>query len=225
MVDVNKSFSLLVGGGADTLDAFPYAALTSADFAFGIFNGMHHAYRYDTTLVKAATEAPYYIVPADNGTGTGAWVLQGYQGAMSHVKANTTAGQTIPNNSPEIIVYGTVPSGGDSLDEYNESTGVFTAKYAGEYFINASTRLEGGAWTFGNSYSLFVYKNTANAARIYMHYMEASVTLGTGAFSGTTTIKLAINDTIDIRVQQNIGDTMDLTTGATDNWLIIDRII
>ncbi|MCK5581922.1 MAG: hypothetical protein KAJ18_11695 [Candidatus Omnitrophica bacterium] len=81
-----KSFSFLTGGGADTLDAFPYLgdagppvqeALTSDEFAFGLYNGLFHPYRYDTTLVKAATESPYFIVPVDNATGIGAWVLQG----------------------------------------------------------------------------------------------------------------------------------------------------
>lgn len=222
MADKNKSFKLLTGGGADTLDAFAYAALTSNDFAFGIYNGMHHVYRYDTTLVKAATESPYFIVPADNGTGTGAWVLQGFQGAMSHVYVANANGQTINAATETPIAF--IQEIHDSLGEFTGNE--FTAKNNGLYQTCGEYNFDTDDWTAGDDH--FGIVNIDGNPHAYTKRYTISATVSTirigGSFSKV--IPLTTGEVLEFAIQHNnTGGSVDLRTANTWNWLTIDRLI
>jgi hypothetical protein len=119
--------------------------------------------------------------------------------AETVVIANVNAQITVPT-----ATYTNVPYQSESLDaygEYNNSTGVFTAKRAGNYFIAASMFWLNSTWGATNIY-LNVYKNGSliveNLRQIpagtTYHLQESSVS-----------ISLAVGDTLYVSAYQ--GDT------------------
>lgn len=62
-------------GGGTALDGIAYATLTNNHFAFVCPSDRSLLYRYNTAET-AAEDGDLYIVPDDNGTGTGCWVKQ-----------------------------------------------------------------------------------------------------------------------------------------------------
>lgn len=224
MVANNKSFSILTGGGSDTLDAFPVAELLTGDFAFGIVSGLHHAYDYDEALVIASTNSPYQIVSADNVSGTGAWVLSGYQGAMSHVLAHSGVGtQMFVSGVNQIVVFEIEDY--DDLSEYDDTTGLFTAKYPGFYSINSTVLFEStNQWEANEIVILAIDVNATTVSSGYRNIVMAPLDGYFGSFVNTT-VKVSAGDTIGINAYQNCDISLALRDSAQYTTLTIDRIV
>ena len=214
------AFSSLTGGTDDSyLDYHDGDDLSDGDFAFGIVSGVHYAYKLDATS-GAAENSPYVISP-DTNPGTKRWILQTPGGAFSHVDAHRATAQSIPNTTVTTIIYNTENT--DALTEYNASTGVFTATYAGYYKINAVILFTSATWAANESAVLIIYKNSALHRRGLLN-VTAGVTSPFGA-SVSATVSLAANDTIDIRGYHDQGGALNLIAGdGSHNWLTIDRI-
>lgn len=225
MADKIKSFSLLTGGGADTLDAFAYAALTSADFAFGLVSGLQHAYKYDTTLIKAATEAPYFIVPVDNGTGTGAWVLQGFQGATTHIEYIHTVGTSITSGLATKVIYDTKIY--DTLNEFDGVNSLFIPKNDGFYSIKPQTQFVSGAWAANSELRHFIYKDISSTPVLLKRSRrnQRGAIMGYRGLDWSTSVYAEAGDELEVQVYQSSGSPLALETTSGYNWLIIDRTI
>jgi hypothetical protein len=134
----------------------------------------------------------------------------------------TSAGQSIPNNTATVVVFGTKVY--DSHGAMNPSTGVFTCPISGEYQVS------GGFY--------FATAITATATDIqFIANKNASSYLGVNnTKSGTAGAPLTTSGTI--RVRCNAGDTLSvsvlqtnsassaqaLLTNATFNWVSISRV-
>jgi hypothetical protein len=70
-----KGFIGLTGGTIANLDGKPYSSLTNNYLAYGLDGITFRSYQYSTTET-GSENAPFIIVPDDNTTGTGAWVLR-----------------------------------------------------------------------------------------------------------------------------------------------------
>lgn len=70
------TFDGLTGGGA-ALDGRATANLTDGAIAVGEYNGETYFFRYDTTSTdsESTTAGSEVIIPNDNATGTGAWIV------------------------------------------------------------------------------------------------------------------------------------------------------
>ncbi len=64
----------LTGGGAGDLDNYPVADCETGKIALAVISTGHHIFYYDETE-SGAESSPNIIIPDDNSSGTGAWVL------------------------------------------------------------------------------------------------------------------------------------------------------
>ena len=137
--------------------------------------------------------------------------------AETVVIANVNAQITIPT-----VTYTNVPYQSESLDaygEYNNSTGVFTAKRAGNYFIAASMFWLNSTWGASNIY-LNVYKNGSliveNLRQIpagtAYHLQESSVS-----------ISLSVGDTLVVSAYQNDTANRFIAGNSSFSRLSISR--
>jgi hypothetical protein len=137
--------------------------------------------------------------------------------AETVVIANVNAQITIPT-----VTYTNVPYQSESLDaygEYNNSTGVFTAKRAGNYFIAASMFWLNSTWGASNIY-LNVYKNGSliveNLRQIpagtTYHVQESSVS-----------ISLSVGDTLYVSAYQNDTANRFIAGNSSFSRLSISR--
>lgn len=205
----NETFSILTSGAADSLDGI--SSPSNGDFAFGIVSGLMHSYVFDTS--ETGSENSPYQIKADDAT-TGSWMLVGFKGAMSHVSATETTGQSVSNTSNDKIIFNSESK--DSLGEFNTTTGVFTATYAGRYIINSKISMSSATYT---SLRLFIYKNTSTLLK-----RGIEITAGSIHISIFAIVDLAATDTIQINILQTSGGAETLVTGTDYNWLTIDRI-
>lgn len=92
----------------------------------------------------------------------------------------------------------------DIQNEYNTSTGVFTAKTAGKYTFSAGVVFENNGT--GNR-RIFIYKGSSPIAEMDINAIQ-------GAFNSvitvSTEIDLAVGNTVSIRVYQNSGGDLDV---------------
>lgn len=82
----------LTGGGAYSVDSI--TGYADNDVCITMVGDVSYLHQYDSSKSAAADNSPWIIVPDDNSTGTGAWVLQRpYSGVIQVVTASTsTAG-------------------------------------------------------------------------------------------------------------------------------------
>lgn len=211
----NNTFSILTGGGADSLDAFVTPG--NGDFAFGIVSGLQHSYVFDTS--ETGSENSPYQIKADDAT-TGSWMLVGFKGAMSHVRATTDASQSIPNSTHTYVIFEDEVY--DTLGEYVAATGIFTATYSGYYKISCIISFISATWASGKTGTLYLYINnsryadggriTPNATGLYKISMHEVVYLDP-------------TDTVRIDIYHDYGGALALVGTTSYNCLTIDRIV
>lgn len=215
-----KSFSILTGGGADTLDAFPVASIGNNDFAFGIVNGLYHPYYYDASLVKAATESPDFIVPTDNASGTGAWVLTG-----SHVEAIWVSGSSISTGNSTKVIYNSQIK--DTLDEYDPVTGLFVPKNSGDYIISSQSQFVSGSWAANGECRQFWYKDIGSTPVLLKRSRrnQRNAITGYRGVDFCSKLNLSAGDEFEVQIYQSSGGSLALDATPGYNWLTIDRIV
>ena len=213
-------FTALTGGGTGALDAITSSYYADGSIAFGVVSGVHYPYQYDASET-GSENSPYYIIPDDNVSGTGAWVLVMPQGPFSHVSARTDAGQSIESGTAEIIIF--EDEDWDDLGEYDTDTGLFTATYAGYYHVEAVMTIDSVAWGSNKSIIPYIYVD-GSLNSIGPRTVIDGVT-NNGAASIGKTIKLTVGQTIGVWIYQNQGSTQNLRSSSADwNWLTIDRL-
>ena len=150
------------------------------------------------------------LVINKNGTQTTALKVDGTYGTVtmplqSYVLATRSVSQTIPNGgTPTDVVFDNEIN--DTLNEYNNSTGIFTAKTAGVYMVVSTLTWKnisasghnvivvGGAGSYGSKFAAF----TPAATEAY-HWLENS-----------NIVYLAVGGTIKITAYQDCPGSRDI---------------
>ena len=141
----------------------------------------------------------------------------------SHVRATSASGQSIPNNTPTTLVFGTETY--DTQSEYDPTTGIFTAKEAGYYLVQGAYILTADAPTAGDRAIASVYLNGANFAIGQVNIANSTTSQSLNSRVGTV-LHLAVNDTIVISASQLNATTAarTLVASALDNYFTVDRL-
>ena len=149
-VSTRGFYGLTGGEAANTtpLDGKSVHYLTNGDMAMGWDDEVFRTYKYSTTETAAQSE-PKYIIPYDNATGTGVWVLQcgylqGVSGSTPHVLnliSLTITDGTDPDTikcSVLALYNGTAITAVDNIGK-DETSGDFTLESDGTFvYLNTS---------------------------------------------------------------------------------------
>lgn len=132
------------------------------------------------------------------------------------LSASTAAGQSIPNSTTTIVVYGTTVRDTDAA--YNASTGRYTvpAGKGGDYQISATATWSSAP---GASPYLSIFINAGERMRAY----GRNATFDTMQIAGM--LNLAAGDVVDIRITQTSGVAATLWNNATPNYFVLARLL
>lgn len=210
---------LLTGDVAGSLDHIDGAILSAGDVC-SVVNSTG-SYDYVNIQDSAVLNSPYTIPPVNN-PGNNSWHLVIPQGSTSHVIANTSAGQSIPDSTSTTVIFGTEEK--DSLGEYDHTTGIFTALNEGYYNISAVITYNDTAWTIGDRFFVTLKKSGSNEATAYDEaYLTATFREQPPPISKT--VYLTVGQTLLIEVYQDSGGAETLLNVSEDNYFTIDRLI
>lgn len=135
----------------------------------------------------------------------------------SFVDAYHTTTQTIVSSTHTNLVFNTEVK--DTQGEYDNATGIFTAKQAGRHTISANIVFPNTyAWVAGTQCALSILHNTTGIAN------STSVMPGVTkncVVSVSKTVDLAVGDTVVVRAIHDRGSDTDLNVGARYNTLSI----
>jgi hypothetical protein len=114
------------------------------------------------------------------------------------------------------LIYGSTATAYDTHGAYNTTTGVYTAPLAGTYTISVGLILSGGS----NGTTYFrLYKGGVAETGFF-----GPANTATSIQCGSTQIRLAAGDTLEVYFQQNSGSARTTTTPAAYNALVIARV-
>jgi hypothetical protein len=146
---------------------------------------------------------------------------------LSHVWAQVTNEQSIPNNVLTTVLYNDVID--DELGEYDPETGYFTVEFPGRYHFDASVMFaNSSAWNYGELASLSLYWGDG-LVRVLGYERDHSGGGSKRQFlggSGTVYVEEGVPPTgFRIVVFQNTGGALALHSGSGYSVLSIDRIL
>ena len=136
---------------------------------------------------------------------------------QSYVRAYRSSNVVVATSTSTTAVFDTVVE--DTLGEYNNATGIFTANEDGVYAITSSAR-----WTYMNAnvfYKMTVYLS-GSGIRENVRYENTS-----GDFYSQTIeaiLKLSAGDTMSIAWWQNSGGNETITGDTLRNTLMITKV-
>lgn len=169
-----------------------------------------------------ATEARF-IYDGSAWIYAGSEVLTPGSPALTNVRASRstafnlgTAAVTIPFTTEEI----------DTLDEYEPTTGVFTAKYAGNYLVTSTISTNTFAWQSGNQLNVRVTKNGTSYAVGTRDY-KTSTTAASATSIVSTLVPLNASDTLTVQGftdRTADADPNNLSASAISNHVSIIRV-
>ena len=141
----------------------------------------------------------------------------------SHVRATSASGQSIPNNTPTTVVFGTEVY--DTMSEYNPATGIFTALEAGYYLISGAMVLTADAPTAGDRLSISIYLNGSISCVGQLNIANSTTSQSLNS-KVSATLHLAANDQVTLNAAQVDAATNPRTMIASglDNWFCVDRL-
>ncbi len=138
---------------------------------------------------------------------------------LSKVRAEISAYQSIASGSFIKVKYDLEIF--DGLNEYDESTGIFTAKYSGWYFVDVKLLFGSASWNAEQLASLAIFKNGSEYSHLNYVVVEANITKYLDVL-GSDSVYLTKNDYIEIYIYQNRGSNLDII-GGKDSHLSIFR--
>lgn len=191
----------------------------------------------------ASANTSYRFIIHISGTGTSAWTLkvdnvtigpstvvatQVQSPNISVVRARRGSIQTLSSGTEATIVFDSETF--DTIGEYNNGTGVFTATMPGKYDVSTNIGIGTGAGTTITAQSVRIAKNrTGSDITVAIHLREPGVFTTPAGTNGpyvqvTGSIDLAVGDTLEVRATLTAGSGSDLriNTGSTFS---INRII
>jgi len=171
-----------------------------------------------TGIDDNATSTAITIDASENVTLSGSLKVGSMNWSASRRKQNSA--QALTNGTWNIISMNVTDY--DSLGEL-DSTGRFTADFAGRYSIHSRVLVASNAWSITNRVDFRVYKNGVGEAHGERHVAQVAYTDYIPA-SVTTTINLAVGDYIDVRLWHNGGAGVTLLADLEHNHLSVHRI-
>jgi len=146
--------------------------------------------------------------------------LETLETVMDHVYATTAAGQSIPNNAFNTVIYGTEVY--DTGGEYNPATGILTAGRAGHLHITASAMFVATiTWTETESAELGIVTSGGLAITLGVE-TDQSAANHFVRVDGSCTVQMAIGETVYVRLFQNSGAALALFAGSASNYVMFD---
>ena len=217
MSDHYTALSALIGGAAGALDKIDGAGLSDGDAATVVLSsGVYH---YHLNASSGASENSPYVIAPDSNPGTKRWILVTPQAPFSHVFATESVTSLITGAWTTLVNPTEVR---DVLSEYNNSTGVFTAKYDGYYQVNFCSQLTSAAWSDNQALIHKIQVESADVVKGPNVTTQAAVTFSAIVLTSAT-IKMSAGEELECFAYQNSGNTIALN-GTIYNWLTIDRI-
>lgn len=135
----------------------------------------------------------------------------------SYVEANNTSGQSIASGGTPVLTSWTEVI--DAQNDFNASTGVFTARYTGVHNVLASIEFGSVAAAVGDEFKINIYKssnphvqgvNTATTTTA----IKYQVTVGLGVY-------LTAGQTLTIVASHSLGSSCSLSFASNRNYLSI----
>jgi len=108
----------------------------------------------------------------------------------------------------------------DTHGAYDTSTGEFTVPFDGDFLITARVQFASVAWVAGEQSIIEIYVNGSGESRLQQMEIQANFT-GVHHISGSDVLSLSKGDVVTIRVYQNTGGTLALSTSFSHNRLTI----
>lgn len=211
----------LIGGITGSLDNINGSALVDKDIAIvGVQGGNLMPYVLEAD--SGETEASPYIIAPDSNPGTKRWKLVGIQPAFSHVLATEGTGQTFISGTPDTVIFGTEVY--DTLGEYNNTTGIFTAKYDGIYSFKACVTWDiGSVWNQGHASYLYAAIESTTVVYTYTP-IQRTATFRISLTPVNFSYQLSAGETFQVDLLHNSGVNKSLQDSGLLNYLTIDRI-
>lgn len=187
---------------------------------------LNSAGRLNNVNIWQAQGTPIKVIIQDSSGNQIGPVFDNLSGINDFVQSQFTAyrsgNQTLTNNATTTAIFNNKIT--DVNTEYDITTGLFTAKNAGLYVFTAGIQVQSNASNPGQLYGpYYISRNgsgvAANAWGLNGLFQgegagtSGPAANGLGAFSGSVAVKLAINDTISVRCQQQSN-----TGGAFTLW-------
>ena len=122
------------------------------------------------------------------------------------VSANRSTPQSITNGVSTTIVFAT--ENNDTYGEYDPTTGIFTAKRAGEYFVQSMILYTNAAWTVANSIDLNVLRDSSVICSQNYRIQYTGTTYHGNQISCHLT--LSVGQQIRVQTYQDRGAATDL---------------
>ncbi len=140
---------------------------------------------------------------------------------LSRARATSAAAQSMANVVFTKVIFNTEVF--DNLGEYDDSTGAFTATYAGYYQVNAAVLSANVAWAAVEIWQIALFKNGTEYSNGYFNQIAAAVTSQRHSILSDI-IYLTAGQSIDIRVYHNQGASVNTHTSADYNYFSVHRL-
>lgn len=231
-IDTNKIGSTVIIGSAVSTESGSATYFLTAPLS-GTTNYVKWGRQTSTTTVTAAalgnawTNSIYIsfdlIVPIA-GWSSSAVMSNDASTRVVASRYETTAGQSISDNTVTIIDFGT-----KSFDyQAAVTTGAswkYTVQVPGTYVVNAAVLLDNAAWSIAETQQMDLYKNGSFYSTIGLNVVETT-TAEKAPIRGRGTIDLVAGDYIDVRIYFNnaANTSKSLITTAGKNFIEIERL-
>lgn len=154
----------------------------------------------------------------------GFWRIEAPPRLAKGARYKTGVAQSIPHNTTTIVNFGTADWDTDS-EVTTGASWAYTAAGAGKRRVDAALVLEGSTnWADGERLALSLFKNGSFYANLQREDDEGAATSSFKQLQGGTVVDMAVNDTLDIRVDQLSGDAISLFNNAGYNYVTIRHI-
>jgi len=149
--------------------------------------------------------------------------VEDWHSMKSIIRATRNTAQSIPHNTPTVVIYDT--KDWDLNEEWNTTTGTFTAKEPGYYKINASYMYVLSGWAAGALASImYLFKNGA-AVSIPRYNYNAIAQTTYFQHKGTDVVYLdGVADYLQVIARQFRGSPTNLFNGFLYNYINIYKV-
>lgn len=176
------------------------------------------------TTVKLGTFGDIIQIASGGGT---VWEILNY-GISNCLQYESNTARSISDNAATTGQFLMEDKIYDPLGQYNATNAIVTIQVPGTYRFGGSVELASNAGWDRNEYlQLRLYKNTgggaAQARNVATLYAQATNTLQM-ATSGFGDIKCAAGDTLEVRVFQNSGGSINTSADPLSNWISLVRV-
>jgi len=209
--------SSLIGGVSGSLDNIDGDLLEDKSLAMVGETPNIQFYYLDASSGETA-DSPYIIEPVTN-PGTKRWKPYKPVWPSSCVSAYRDTVQNMVKDVATTVIFATETR--DTLGEYNNTTGIYTAKGTDEITINAKVQSVVRTWTMGRNGYLVVYKNGAVYGTGPASYAQAADSYAI-SFSVFASVPVVKDDYIDIRLFHTATADFNLAALSWVNTLQIN---